>query len=111
MLRYLRILTWFLFTFGAFGLLSASFGIDTGLGVGAPVLALLGVQVVVAGLILAGFKLVKEGRLHPQVLSAGAIALILFYVVAGQIWMAVSTPERGANIVRDHPNTQRDSGG
>lgn len=97
MLRYLCILTWFLFTFGVFGLLSASFGIDTGLGVGAPVLALLGVQVVVAGLILAC-----------------AIALILFYVVAGQIWMAVSTPERGGPIsclMRDHPNTQRDSGG
>lgn len=101
MLRYLRILTWFLLTFGVFGLLFVSFGIDTGLGVGMPVLILLGVQVVVAGVILAGFKMVKEGKLHPQVLSAGAIALILFYVVTGQIWMAVSKPERGANVVSE----------
>lgn len=99
MLHYLRILAWFLLTFGVVGLVSTRFGIDIGIGTGPSVSMLMAVQTIVAGLILGGFYLLKKGRLRPQVLKAGAIALILFYVVAGQIWLNVMKPERGANAI------------
>lgn len=98
MLQYLRILTWFLLTFGVAGLFSAWFGIDIGIGIGPPVVGLMAVQVVLAGLILWGFRLVKQGKLHPQVLTAGAIVVIVVYIVGGQIWLNVAKPERGANV-------------
>lgn len=99
MLRYLRILTWFLLTFGIVGLFAAAFGIDIGIGIGPPVVALMTVQSAISALILLGFKKLKDGKLHPQVLAAGAITLIVCYVVAGQIWIGTTKPERGANAV------------
>lgn len=100
MLRYLRILAWLLLTFGIVGLVSALVGIDIGIGIGPSVAVLMAVQAVVGGLILGGLRWLKQGRLERRVLTSGAIILILFYIVAGQIWLNVAKPERGANATR-----------
>lgn len=96
MLHYLRIFAWFLLTFGVVGFLMANAGVDIGIGVGRPVAVLMAFQVAVGAVVLLGFKMVRDGKLHPQVLSVGAIALILFYVVAGQVWIAISEPARSS---------------
>jgi hypothetical protein len=84
-MRYLRIFSWFLFTFGIVGFGATALGIDLGIGTGGAALGAMALQVLVSGLVLWGFKLHEAGKLHREVLVAGGWLLLVVFIVAAQI--------------------------
>jgi hypothetical protein len=87
MLHYLKIFSWFLFTFGVVGLGAAGFGLDTGLGTGWKPAGLFVLQILASSLVLFGFRLCKDGVIESNVLLYGGWTLIIVFIIAGQIWL------------------------
>lgn len=84
-MRYLRIFSWFLLTFGIVGFGATALGIDLGIGTGPHALGALAMQVVVAALVFYGFKLQASGKLSRKILAYGGWALLVLFVLAAQI--------------------------
>ncbi len=85
MLNYLKIFSWFLFTFGIVGALAVIAGLASELG---PEIVIFGVmlfQSACAALVLYGFKLNKENKCSQSLLLRGGWALIVIYIVIGQL--------------------------
>jgi hypothetical protein len=89
-MHYLKIFSWFLFTFGIVASGAILLGIDPGIGTGSGPLAAMALQVIVAGLILWGFKLCNAGKLSRKLLLWGGWGLLVIYIVVGQALIIAS---------------------
>lgn len=87
MFKYLKVLSWFLFTFGLVLAAASLIGVELGLGNRNQTLGLLMMQVAVASCVLYGFTLHKAGKLSYRVLLLGGWALIVVLIAAGQLWL------------------------
>lgn len=87
MLRYLRIFSWFLLTFGVVGFGAAVLGIDMGIGTGPEAMRVMALQVAVAAAIQWGFRLRKASKLDEKLLLYGGWGLVLLYIVLGAVLM------------------------
>ncbi len=87
MLNYLRIFSWFLFTFGVVGFVTVFLGFAPKIGSGPAALGLMAVQAIVGGGIVYGFRLLKEERIPRKVLLYGGWALVVVLIIVGQIWV------------------------
>lgn len=85
MLNYLRIFSWFLLTFGVVGFFAVLLGFALQIGSGSATLGLMGIQAAVGGMIVYGFRLLKEERIERKVLLYGGWALVIILVIGGQI--------------------------
>jgi hypothetical protein len=83
-MRFLRIFSWFLLTFGVVGFGATALGIDLGFGTGPYALGALAMQVVIAALIFWGFKLEATGRLDKKLLTYGGWLLLVVFIIAAQ---------------------------
>lgn len=84
-MRFLKIFSWFLLTFGIVGFGATMLGIDLGIGTGPHALGALAMQVVVAALIFWGFKLEAAGKLDRKILTYGGWLLLVSFIVGAQI--------------------------
>ena len=90
MLHYLRIFSWFLFSFGVAGFFMTWFGLFGDVGSSAAAMGIMALQALVAGGVLYGFRLHKAGKLHESVLLFVGWVLIIAMVIIGQIWMSAA---------------------
>lgn len=84
-MRYLRIFSWFLFTFGIVGFGATLLGVDLGIGTGGAALGAMALQVLVSASVLWGFRLLEAGKLHREVLLVGGWLLLVVFIVVGQV--------------------------
>lgn len=89
-MHYLKIFSWFLLTFGVVGFGAILLGIDPGIGTGSAALAAMGLQVIVAGVVLWGFKLCNADKLSRKLLLWAGWSLLLLYIVLGQALMIMA---------------------
>lgn len=90
MFNYLKIFSWFLFTFGIVGLGAiAFFDVDPGIGSRAQALGLMTLQIAISSVLLTGFKLYNAGKIGRNSLLYGGWGLILLLIVAGQVWINI----------------------
>lgn len=89
MLRYLRIFSWFLLTFGVVGFGATAFEVDTGIGTGHKAMGVLALQTLTGLMIYLAFQRYDAGRLDRKALIYGGWSLVVLYVVVGAIWMNV----------------------
>ena len=90
MLHYLRIFSWFLFTFGVAGFVMTGIGLFGDVGSKSAAMGIMALQAMVAGLVLYGFKLHRLGKLHESVLMFFGWVLIITMVIVGQVWMSAT---------------------
>ncbi|MDO6459788.1 hypothetical protein Q4485_03685 [Granulosicoccaceae sp. 1_MG-2023] len=90
MLHYLRIFSWFLFTFGVAGFFMTGLGLFGDVGPKDAAMGIMALQAAAAGLVLYGFKRHKAGQLHESVLLFFGWLLIIAMVITGQVWMSAS---------------------
>ena len=92
MFNYLKIFSWFLFTFGIVGLgAMAFFDVDPGIGSRTQALGLMTLQIGISSALLAGFKLHNTGKIGRNTLLYGGWGLILLLLVAGQVWINIDS--------------------
>lgn len=89
MLKYLKILSWLLLTFGVVGFITVFLGLKPGIGSTSAALGLMGFQVMLASAILYGFKLHNRGKVSSRVLLYGGWALVVCLAVIGQVCINV----------------------
>ncbi|WP_339900504.1 hypothetical protein [uncultured Gilvimarinus sp.] len=89
MLHYLKIFSWFLFTFAIVGIIALLAGMEPTVTSVRKGLGLMAMQAGVSSLILIGFRLNKAEQLPTKVLLYSGWALIVLLVVVGQIWLNV----------------------
>ena len=83
-MHYLKIFSWFLFTFGLVGLIAVAFGLSPGIGSVLATMGALATQVVFSSIILYGFKLNQNGKLNRKALVYGGwLLIVLLIVIAG----------------------------
>jgi hypothetical protein len=87
--RYLKIFSWFLFTFAIVGIIALLAGMEPTVTTARKALGLMAMQVGVSSLILIGFRLNKAEQLPTKALLYGGWALIIVLVVVGQVWLNV----------------------
>lgn len=87
MLHYLKIFSVLLFGFGVIRGTALALGFDLGSQIFPGNLGLMLFQALVAGSILYGFRLQREGRLSRKLLLYGGWSLVVALVVIGQIWV------------------------
>lgn len=87
MLNYLRIFSWFLFTFGVVGFVVILTGLAPGIGSIEGGLGLMGLQTVVGGTIVYGFRRLKAETLDRKILLYGGWALVIMLIIIGQVWV------------------------
>lgn len=93
MFNYLKIFSWFLFTFGIVGLgAMAFFDVDPGIGSRTQALGLMTLQIGISSVLLAGFKLHNTGKIGRNTLLYGGWGLILLLIVTGQVWINIDIP-------------------
>lgn len=87
-MSFLRIFSWLLLTFGVVGFGAVVLGLVPDIGAKGPALVLLLVQSIFAGAVVYGFRLVAQERLSPRILFWGGWAVIITFVICGQIWIS-----------------------
>lgn len=87
MLHYLKIFCVLLFGFGVIRGGALALGFDLGSQIFPGNLGLMVFQALVAGTVLYGFRLHREGRLSRELLLYGGWSLVVAFVVIGQIWI------------------------
>lgn len=87
MLNYLKIFSWFLFTFGVVGFIVVAAGFTPNIGSAPAALSLLAIQTGFASIIIYGFKQYRDGKLGRTALVYGGWALIIVLLIFGQIWI------------------------
>lgn len=93
MFNYLKIFSWFLFTFGVVGLgAMVFFGVDPGIGTRTQTIGLMTLQIGISSVLLAGFKLYSAGKIGRSTLLYGGWGLILLLIVIGQVWINIDSP-------------------
>jgi hypothetical protein len=92
MLHYLKIFTWFLFTFAVVGIIALLAGMEPTMTSARKGLGLMAMQLGVASLILLGFRLNSHKRLPRKALLYGGWTLVVLLVVIGQVWLNVELP-------------------
>ncbi|MEP3857889.1 MAG: hypothetical protein ABJM39_12715 [Porticoccus sp.] len=90
MLKFLRIFSWLLFTFGVVGFLAVALGFKPDIGSVASALGILGIQVMFSAMILYGFRLHRQGRIGRHNLVYGSWVVIVALVIIGQVWINIS---------------------
>lgn len=90
MLKYLKIFSWLLLTFGVVGFLAIALGFAPDIGSRPAALGLMATQAAVGALIFYGFKLNRLGQLDTKSLLYGGWALIVLLVILGQVWVNIS---------------------
>lgn len=86
MLNYLRIFSWFLLTFGVVGFLTILTGLVPNFGSSQAGMGLMGLQALVGGVIVYGFRLLKQEAINPKLLLYGGWIAVIIFVIVGQIW-------------------------
>ena len=87
MLHYLKIFSWFLFTFGIVGLGGVAVGLQPGFATPAEAATILALQTVTAAMILWGFRRYRDGRLREKALIYLGWSLIVLLVLCAQLWL------------------------
>ena len=88
MFNYLKIFSWFLFTFAIVGLGAMTFfDVDPGIGSRSQTIGLMTLQIVISSVLLTGFKLYSVGKIGRSTLLYGGWGLILLLTVTGQVWI------------------------
>lgn len=90
MFNYLRIFSWLLFTFGVVGWIAVALGFHPGISSTQAVMGVLIMQVIIASLIMYGFKLNRIGSISRTALLYGGWALIIALLLIGQLWLNAS---------------------
>ncbi|WP_207061857.1 hypothetical protein [Motiliproteus sp. SC1-56] len=87
MLHYLKIFSILLLGFGVIRGGALLLGVDLGSHIFPGSLGLMGVQVLVAAVVLYGFRLQRQGRMSEKLLTYAGWGLVAAFVVAGQVWV------------------------
>ncbi|WP_041522745.1 hypothetical protein [Gilvimarinus agarilyticus] len=89
MLHYLKIFSWFLFTFGIVGIIALLAGMEPTVTTARKALGLMAMQLGVSSLLLIGFRMYKAEQLPRKALLYTGWGLIVLLVVVGQVWLNV----------------------
>lgn len=86
MLIRLKWLSWLFLIFGVIGFVAVHLGVRPEFGSLTGLQFMLLLQIIISGVILAGFKRYRLGKLGRSVLLSGGWSLVVFLVIAGQRW-------------------------